>query len=226
MWALRPWARLPSQPVFPPMDELARIASSHDLRPIGPPMSVEDCDTVLAGPVELVRSEGAIVHVQALGHVVLKVRDLHRSEGFYSGMLGMRIISRNSNPRMTFFSLGTPGIHHDFALLELGSAAPEPEHEATGLAHVAFKVGESSRRSVSCGRRSMPRERLSSSRRSDPLRKACTSSIRTGTRSSCTSTPNQMWHCPGVRGRPLGDVLLAVRRPSVPVESNSAVTPS
>jgi catechol 2,3-dioxygenase len=83
------------------------------------------------------------VHVQALGHVVLKVRDLHRSEGFYSSMLGMRIISRNSDPRMTFFSLGTPGIHHDFALLELGSAAPKPEHEATGLAHVAFKVGES-----------------------------------------------------------------------------------
>ena len=64
------------------------------------------------------------MHVQALGHVVLKVRDLHRSEGFYSSMLGMRIISRNSDPRMTFFNLGTPGIHHDFALLELGPAAP------------------------------------------------------------------------------------------------------
>ena len=65
------------------------------------------------------------MHVQALGHVVLKVSDLHRSEGFYSSVLGMRIISRNSDPRMTFFSLGTPGIHHDFALIELGPAAPE-----------------------------------------------------------------------------------------------------
>ena len=83
------------------------------------------------------------MHVQALGHVVLKVRDLHRSEGFYSSMLGMRIISRNSDPRMTFFNLGTLGIHHDFALLELGPDAPKPEDEATGLAHVAFKVGES-----------------------------------------------------------------------------------
>ena len=44
------------------------------------------------------------MHVQALGHVVLKVRDLHRSEGFYSSVLGMRIISRNSDPRMTFFT--------------------------------------------------------------------------------------------------------------------------
>jgi len=83
------------------------------------------------------------VQVQALGHVVLKVSDLHRSEGFYSSQLGMRIISRNLDPRMTFFTLGTPGIHHDFALMELGPTFSKPEHEATGLAHVAFKVGES-----------------------------------------------------------------------------------
>ena len=83
------------------------------------------------------------MHIQALGHVVLKVSDLHRSGGFYSSVLGMRIISRNSDPRMTFFSLGTPGVHHDFALIELGPAAPKPEHEASGLAHVAFKFGAS-----------------------------------------------------------------------------------
>ena len=83
------------------------------------------------------------MHVRALGHVVLKVRDLHRSEGFYSSVLGMRVILRNSDPPMTFFSLGTPGIHHDFALIELGPHAPKPEHEVPGLAHVAFKVGTS-----------------------------------------------------------------------------------
>jgi hypothetical protein len=33
---------VPSHPTFPPMDGLARIAASHDLRPIGPPMSAED----------------------------------------------------------------------------------------------------------------------------------------------------------------------------------------
>lgn len=83
------------------------------------------------------------MQVQALGHVVLKVRDLQRSEDFYSCVLGMRIISRISDPRMTFFTLGTPGTHHDFALMELGPHAPSPEHDATGLAHVAFKVGGS-----------------------------------------------------------------------------------
>ena len=83
------------------------------------------------------------MHVQALGHVVLKVRDLKRSEDFYSGTLGMQIVSRLSEPRMTFFRLGTTGNHHDFALMELGFDAPSPGDDTTGLAHVAFKVGSS-----------------------------------------------------------------------------------
>lgn len=81
--------------------------------------------------------------VQALGHVVLKVRDLQRSEGFYSDILGMRVKSRLPDPCMTFFTLETTGNHHDFALIEVGSAGPSPMHDATGLAHVAFKVGSS-----------------------------------------------------------------------------------
>jgi mannose-6-phosphate isomerase-like protein (cupin superfamily) len=39
---------VPPQPVFPPTDELARVAATHDLTPIGPPMSVEDAESVLA----------------------------------------------------------------------------------------------------------------------------------------------------------------------------------
>jgi catechol 2,3-dioxygenase-like lactoylglutathione lyase family enzyme len=38
------------------------------------------------------------MRVQALGHVVLKVRDLERSEIFYSDILGMRVVSRISDP--------------------------------------------------------------------------------------------------------------------------------
>jgi catechol 2,3-dioxygenase len=79
--------------------------------------------------------------VQALGHVVLKVRDLQRSEAFYSGALGIPIISRISHPiYMTFFTLGN---HHDFAIKEVGEDAPLPDPDATGLAHVAFKIGDS-----------------------------------------------------------------------------------
>jgi catechol 2,3-dioxygenase len=89
----------------------------------------------------MLRAEGGTpVQVQTLGHVVLKVRDLQRSEGFYSDTLGMRVVSRISNPGMTFFALGTSRNHHDFALMELGPGAPSPEHDATGLAHVAFRV--------------------------------------------------------------------------------------
>src|SRR3954463_3697419 len=79
--------------------------------------------------------------VQSLGHVVLNVRDLRRSEAFYAGVLGMQIVSRISDPvAMSFFTLGN---HHDFALIEVGDAAPSPDAAGTGLAHVAFKVGDS-----------------------------------------------------------------------------------
>lgn len=79
--------------------------------------------------------------VHSLGHVVLKVRDLRRSEAFYAEVLGMPIISRISHPvRMTFFTLGH---HHDFAIMETDMDAPLPDPASTGLAHVAFKIGDS-----------------------------------------------------------------------------------
>jgi mannose-6-phosphate isomerase-like protein (cupin superfamily) len=40
---------VPPRPVFPPQDELARVAATHDLMPIGPPMSDEDTNAILAG---------------------------------------------------------------------------------------------------------------------------------------------------------------------------------
>jgi catechol 2,3-dioxygenase len=40
---------------------------------------------------------------------------------------------------MTFITLGN---HHDLALLEVGEDAPEAPHEAPGLYHLAFKVGD------------------------------------------------------------------------------------
>jgi mannose-6-phosphate isomerase-like protein (cupin superfamily) len=37
---------VPAQPQFPPMDDLARLSAAHDLRPMGPPMSVEESESV------------------------------------------------------------------------------------------------------------------------------------------------------------------------------------
>jgi mannose-6-phosphate isomerase-like protein (cupin superfamily) len=40
---------VPVAPVFPPMEELARVAASHDLTPIGPPLSAESAAAILVG---------------------------------------------------------------------------------------------------------------------------------------------------------------------------------
>jgi mannose-6-phosphate isomerase-like protein (cupin superfamily) len=39
---------VPEKPAFPPMDELVAVASTHDLNPVGPPMSIDDADTIFA----------------------------------------------------------------------------------------------------------------------------------------------------------------------------------
>jgi catechol 2,3-dioxygenase-like lactoylglutathione lyase family enzyme len=57
------------------------------------------------------------MEVQQLGHVVLNVRDLERSERFYTDVLGLSVAARMDAPRATFFTLGN---HHDFAIFEVG----------------------------------------------------------------------------------------------------------
>ncbi len=39
---------VPTQPIFPSTDELARVAGSHDLTPIGPPMSVQVANAIFS----------------------------------------------------------------------------------------------------------------------------------------------------------------------------------
>ena len=81
------------------------------------------------------------LRVRALGHVVLRVRELEASLAFYRDLLGMTEVARYRGA-MVFLTLGT-GNHHDLALQQLGSSAPDADAGAVGLYHLAFKVGDS-----------------------------------------------------------------------------------
>lgn len=69
-----------------------------------------------------------------LGHIVLNVADLKKSERFYRDVLGLKVSARNLNTRITFLSYGRE--HHDIALQALppgvkhasGKGAPKLHH--------------------------------------------------------------------------------------------------
>ena len=56
-----------------------------------------------------------------LGHVVLNVANLKKSENFYRSIVGMKISARNRRTKMTFMSFGRE--HHDIALMEVAKGA-------------------------------------------------------------------------------------------------------
>ncbi|HUC97104.1 MAG TPA: VOC family protein, partial [Candidatus Polarisedimenticolaceae bacterium] len=56
-----------------------------------------------------------------LGHIVLNVADLKKSERFYRTVLGLKVSARNTRTKMSFLSYGRE--HHDIALMELPEGA-------------------------------------------------------------------------------------------------------
>ncbi|MFN4154966.1 MAG: VOC family protein [Paracoccaceae bacterium] len=71
-----------------------------------------------------------------VGHVHLKVADLERAIGFYSGLLGFGVTQRYG-PQAAFLAAG--GYHHHIGLNtweSAGGTPPPPGH--TGLYHTAF----------------------------------------------------------------------------------------
>ena len=79
--------------------------------------------------------------VKALGHVVIKERDLNRSVPFYANVLGLKEVGRYDKEfKLVFFSIA--GNHHDLALFETNADAPSAPEQSPGLFHVALKVGD------------------------------------------------------------------------------------
>ena len=56
-----------------------------------------------------------------LGHIVLNVASLKKSEKFYRSVLGLKVSARNKQTKMTFLSYGRE--HHDVALQALPAGA-------------------------------------------------------------------------------------------------------
>jgi catechol 2,3-dioxygenase len=82
--------------------------------------------------------------VRELGHLVLYVRDVHRSAAFYRDVLGWRQVlpGPGSDPvGIAAFSSGRT--HHELLLIEVGAdAAPIPQGRHVGLYHFGLNVGE------------------------------------------------------------------------------------
>ena len=72
-----------------------------------------------------------------LGHIVLRVRVIARSEAFYKEVLGLRVTGRIPG-FMSFLSAGEDS--HDLALMQVGEEAPGPEATRVGLYHFAYQV--------------------------------------------------------------------------------------
>jgi catechol 2,3-dioxygenase len=80
------------------------------------------------------------MEVKELGHIVLYVRDLDRSRGFYGEVLGWNEVARFGQQGAVFSSGRT---HHELLLLEVGpNATPIPPAPRVGMYHFGLKIGE------------------------------------------------------------------------------------
>ena len=77
--------------------------------------------------------------LKKLGHVVLKVRDLDRSEAFFTGVVGLVVTGRMPG-RMVFFAVPGNEDSHDLAIWKVGPDAAGPMARQVGLFHVAWQV--------------------------------------------------------------------------------------
>jgi catechol 2,3-dioxygenase len=78
------------------------------------------------------------IHVERVGHVVLRVRNLADSLRFYEDVLGLHEVARRDFGEGPMAFLSTGNAHHDIAVVETGEPVTD-----RGLHHFALKVGDS-----------------------------------------------------------------------------------
>ena len=79
-----------------------------------------------------------MVTPKQLGHLVIKVRDLEKSEQFYTDVLGLTVM--NKRPGVMTFMAADEGMSHELALVPVGEDAPGPESTRVGLYHMAWEM--------------------------------------------------------------------------------------
>jgi catechol 2,3-dioxygenase len=78
------------------------------------------------------------VSVSKVGHIVLRVSDLDRALGFYSGVLGLHEVARRDFGEGPMVFLSSGNSHHDIALVQTSNVT-----RGNNLHHFALKVGDS-----------------------------------------------------------------------------------
>jgi len=83
---------------------------------------------------------GMAIDPVRLNHAVLFVRDLERSEHFYTEVFGMVVAAREPRANAAFLRLPRSGNHHDLGLFGVGPAATPKRRGGIGLYHLAWQV--------------------------------------------------------------------------------------
>ena len=77
-----------------------------------------------------------MVKPKQLGHVNIRVRDLQRSEKFYTEVLGLEVTHRREN----ILFLSSNNLSHELAISPMGMHAPGPDKDRVGTNHNAWQM--------------------------------------------------------------------------------------